>query len=105
MSLGLVLFSENQGKVWTHFRSPKSFANYPRHLQPDKTVLRSFENYLKAVPKQKRKNELSAVLADLKHDLANSIQISDPHACTFDNPKTFVSNLFERLVAPPKSDE
>jgi hypothetical protein len=104
VNLGVVLVSGAQGALWTLFRDASSFIEYPPYLRPNDEVIHSFENQLKHIPQQTGQKELSTILGDLRHDLQNSIQATQPKACEFGDPKEFLQSIFELLVAPPSGE-
>jgi hypothetical protein len=101
VNLGVVLVSGDEGNVWTQFRESSSFKNYPSYLRPDPEIVKSFEKHLNKIPKEKVSGDLSSLLENLRHDLQNSIQTGEPHACIFDNATTFLNSIYDKLVVPP----
>ncbi|MDE1852210.1 MAG: DUF3037 domain-containing protein [Thaumarchaeota archaeon] len=101
INVGLVLVSDNGKQVWTHFRKASSFSRYPYHLRPNPEALKSFEFNLKKHPQVAEIEEPLSFLSTLHHDLRNSVQASEPHACAFADPKSFLDNLFRTIVVPP----
>lgn len=102
VNLGVVVVSGTTGELWTRFRDASSFVGYPPHLKPNRVVIQSFEKHLQELTRSESNANFSKILGTMRHDLQNTIQITEPHSCTFENPKEFVVEIFKDLVAPPE---
>src|SRR5260370_35370867 len=82
VNVGVVLISESQGGLWTRFRGPSSYSNYPPYLRPPNDIIESFERHLNQIPKEEKSVDFSLLLRNLNQDLQNILQTVEPHECT-----------------------
>ncbi len=101
INIGLILVSAEDGRVWLQFRKSVAFSNYPPHLRPPKELLQSVKSYVDTLQQRMHGAEPMTFLSGVQHDLENNVQTSEPHPCKFDNPNTFLADMYRMVVSPP----